>query len=236
MTSEKQNKIFTFFLIATSFLSLILSGYLISYPKNYGEKFSYHNVIVGLTFSIVCFIGSVASIYPNLCGKILFSETLKKTTEIHSEKKITSPGHHYPCEKYSNHTLKIGNKYLCATCSGLLIGGMFGIIGSIWYFSGYFQVEKISVLAPLGFMGVFFGLFQSLIPKMEIAYSRFFAGISLVVGSFILLGSLDQQSNNTLSDLFFVVISIFWIFTKINLSQKEHRVTCAKCLKKECIN
>ena len=215
----------TLFLISTSIFSLVLTAYLIMYPNSFEERFVFHNLIVGSTFIIVCFIGSIASIYPNSCGKILSSEMKKKSK---------SQGHHYPCEKYSNHTLKIGNKYFCVTCSGLLIGAIFGIIGSIWYFSGYFQIDKIIILAPLGMIGVFFGLFQSITPKANGALPRFIAGILLVLGSFILLVNLDQAGNSTFVDLFFVVISLFWVYTKISLSQREHRLICLNCSTKYC--
>jgi hypothetical protein len=204
------------------------------YPNNFGEEVTFHNIIVSSTFILVCFIGGIASIYPSTCGKIFSPELLKKSNSIHSSKKSNSRGHHYPCEKYLSHTLKIGKKYFCATCSGLLIGAIFGIIGSIWFFSEYFQAEDVLILAPLGLLGVSFGLFQSIIPKTNGALSRLFAGISLVLGAFILLVSLDQASNSTFVDLFFVAISIFWIITKITLSQREHRLTCLNCSKKHC--
>ena len=231
---EKHNNMFTLFLILISIFSLIVTTYLIMYPNNFEDRYPFHSVIVGSTFISVCFIGTIASIYPNPCGKILSSEIIKNSNKIHSAKKLNLQGHHYPCGKYSNHTLKTGKKYLCATCSGLLFGAILGIIGSIWYFSGYFQVERISILAPLALISVFFGLFQSVLPKMKGSLLRFFAGKSLVTGAFILLVSLDQVINSTFIDLFYVLISMFWIFTKINLSQREHRLTCLNCPTKHC--
>lgn len=231
---EKHNNMFTLFLILISIFSLILTAYLIMYPKNFEDRYPFHNVIVGATFVSVCFTGSIASIYPNPCGKILSSKMINNSNKIHFAKKLNFQGHHYPCEKYSNHTLKTGKKYFCATCSGLLFGAILGIIGSIWYFSGYFPVERISILAPLAMISVFFGLFQSVLPKMKRALPRFFAGKSLVTGAFILLASLDQVINSTFIDLFYVLISMFWVLTKINLSQREHRLTCLNCPKKHC--
>ncbi len=232
--SKNQNKIITLFLILTSIFSLILTLYLINYSNNFEEKFSFHNMIVGSTFVCLCFFGSIASIFPRNCGKIFSYKGKENQNTIHSLKKSKSKGHHYQCKEYSNHTLKIRKKYLCATCSGLLTGAILGIIGSIWYFSGYLQVEIIPTLTILGVVGVFFGLFQSIIPKTNGPLSRFFSGILLVLGTYILLVNLDQVRNNTLVDLFFIINSIFWIFTKINLSQREHKITCLNCSTKHC--
>lgn len=234
--SENQNKIITLFLISTSIFSLILTLYLINYSNNFEEKFSFHNIIVGLTFVSVCFIGSMASIFPSSCGKIVSSKVINSQNTTHSLEKSNSRGHHYQCENYSNHILKIRKNYLCATCSGLLTGSILGIIGSILYFSGYLQVEIIPILAFMGLISVIFGLFQSIIPKTNGAVSRFIAGILLVLGACILLVNLDQVRNSTVVDLFFIAISMFWIFTKINLSQREHKITCLNCSIKHCEN
>jgi hypothetical protein len=224
----------TIFLIVISIFGIIITVYLIVYANRLEEKFDFHNIIVGSVFGAVCLIGGLASISPNFCGKISSFEMIRKLNSIHSTKKSNSRGHHYPCDKYLNHILRADEKYFCATCSGLLIGAFIGIIGSIWYFSGYVHVERVSNLALIGTIVVFFGLFQSILPKMNGSLARFFAGISLVLGSFFLLISLDQTIKSTFIDLFFIIISVFWVFTKINLSQREHRLTCLNCSIKQC--
>jgi hypothetical protein len=231
--SGEKNQSLTFFLVSTSIFSLILILYLLIIDSNFA-KIVFHNIIVGLTFSIVCIIGGIAAIYPSKCEKILSSKNSKKKDFIHS-KKANSRAHHYLCKEYHGHTFQIGNEYFCATCSGLLTGAIFGIIGSVWYFSGFFQIDNIIFLTPAGFIGVSFGLFQSLIPKLNGARSRLLAGISLVLGAYILLINIDRSGGGTFVDLFFIVISIFWIFTKINLSQKEHREICLNCSPKLCL-
>lgn len=218
----------------TSIFGLIITVYFSLFANTLGEEIAFHNIIVGSAFGAVCIIGSLASIFPNSCSKISSFKMIKILNTSHSTEKSASRGHHYPCNKYLNHILRAGEKYFCATCSGLLIGAFIGIIGSIWYFSGFSHVERISNLAPIGMIVVFFGLFQSILPKMNGALVRFFAGLSLVLGSFLLLVSLDQTINSTFVDLFFVAVSIFWIFTKINLSQREHRLTCLNCSIKQC--
>jgi hypothetical protein len=180
----------------------------------------------------VCFIGGIAAIYPNKCGKILSPRSSKQQL-LHS-KKANNIVHHFLCEKYYSHLLRIRKKYFCATCSGLLIGAIAGIIGSIWYFSDIFYIENISFLIPIGIFGVVFGLFQSITPKMDSSIIKFLAGIALVLGSYFLLINIDISKGGTFGDFFFIIISIFWILTKINLSRKEHREICANCIIKTC--
>lgn len=226
-----KDSILTFFLILTSIFSLILVIFLIFNENNF-SKIAFHNFIVGSAFILVCFTGSIAAIYPNICGKIIAPKS-NKNKFLHS-KKVNNRAHHFSCEKYHNHIIRIRSKDFCATCSGLLIGAIFGIIGSILYFSEVFYIDNISFLIPIGVFGVFFGLFQSILPKMNSSSSRLLAGISLVLGSYFLLINIDISTRGTIVDLFFIVISIFWILTKINLSQKEHRETCLNCIIKSC--
>ena len=59
--------------------------------------------------------------------------------------------------QFLKHILKVRKKYFCATCTGLLIGAIMGIIGSFVYFFGDFEIEGISILVPLGMICVFLG-------------------------------------------------------------------------------
>lgn len=225
------DKILTFFLSVTSIFSLVLVIYLI-FDKRAFVEIAFHNFIVGSAFILVCFIGAIAAIYPNKCGNIMSSRSSKQQF-LHSKKTINS-AHHFSCEKYSSHIFRIRKKHFCSTCSGLLIGAIAGIIGSIWYFSDFFYFDNISFLIPIGIFGVVFGLFQSIIPKMNSALIRLLAGISLVLGAYFLLINIDISNGGTFVAFFFIFISIFWILTKINLSQKEHRETCLNCAIKSC--
>lgn len=233
---KNQDHLLTLFLIIVSIFGLIITAYLSFFGNKSGNELVFNNIIIGSAFGLVCIFGGLATIFPQKCTKITYSEKIKKSITIHSSKNSVSRGHHYPCEEYSNHILSIGTKRFCATCSGLLIGAIISLIGTIGYFSGFIIIEKLPYLVPLGIISVIIGLFQSILPKMSGALTRFLAGILLVIGSFFLLMNLDQVINSTIVELFFIFISIFWIYTKINLSQREHRVTCSNCLIKHCGN
>ena len=230
---KNQNRIFTFFLVSISIFSFILVAYLILYPNNLGTKFVLHDFLIASTFIAVCLFGAIASVYPKTCGKIFSWKLIKTTNNLHSTKS-NFKSHHYPCKSFLNHILKVGKNYSCATCTGLLIGAIFGITGTIVYFYGNFQINGILFLVAFGIICLSFGLFQSLIPKMEGPLPRLFAGILLVLGSYIMLISLDAAGSSTFISLFFIVISIFWVYTKIHLSQREHRKICLNCSKKLC--
>jgi hypothetical protein len=61
------------------------------------------------------------------------------------------------------------------------------------------------------------------------AYVRLALNSLFVFGAFLCLVGVDQTSQSVAIDLFSVVLIIFWIFTRIQLSQWDHSRICDNC-------
>jgi hypothetical protein len=140
-------------------------------------------------------------------------------------------GHHPTCGKYSAHIFRIGDRIFCAACVGLLIGGMLALAGTVVYFFCECFISTYYVLIVLlGVVGVIFGLFQFKVKGLF----RLIANIGFVLGALLILIGIDIVVHNLFFDLFVVCLIVFWLSTRIVLSQWDHEVTCSNCKTEDC--
>ena len=137
-------------------------------------------------------------------------------------------GHHPNCVKYDAHRIKFGENYLCAGCTGLTIGGILAILGSIVYFYSGVVFIYAEISFNLGLVLVILGLIQHKI-DFDNPILHVMLNIGFVIGSFLLLASLDYLFTNNLYGLYLLGMIIFWINTRIKLSQYDHYLTCKSC-------
>jgi hypothetical protein len=223
------------FLITVSIFGLVLSTFFVLLPHTLEDNFSFRNIAVGYAFSTVCILGTAAALFPSSCSAIpKFRKPNKHDQSFQTIHETALRAHHPSCENYSTHILSIGNRKLCATCSGLVVGAAVALFGSGLCFFGGFRLGDPFMLVSMGAGGVALGLLQSALPKFSNGLTRFLVSILFVIGTFLMLVGIDSAVENISIDLFFVVLSVLWILTKIALSQKDHQQTCAKCLKQSC--
>lgn len=224
------------FLIFVSIFGLAMSILLAVYPPKFEDDFVFRNLAVGSAFGAVCVLGILAVLHPDSCSGIL--NFRKRGRYEHSSSRAHGSaldGHHPTCEGYSTHVLRIGGRRFCATCSGLLVGAIVVLVGIGMYFFGNLRIgEEPFIMVSVGGVAVIFGLFHIAVPRFRKGFTRFFASIFFVVGSFLILVSIDAAAKNTSFDLFFVALSILWILTKITLSQWDHHRTCSQCSSESC--
>jgi hypothetical protein len=121
---------------------------------------------------------------------------------------------------------RIGSKTFCAACTGLFLGGLFALSGSFLYFFCHYNVEQSSyLLVWIGILGVGFGLFQF---KFR-SFIRLFLNIFFVLGTLLILVGIDKLVHSVTIDLFLVALILFWLFTRISLSQWDHKRICFAC-------
>jgi hypothetical protein len=228
------------FLVSVSFFGLVLAFVFVIYPPKAQDDFALRKPAVGSALSVVCVLGIFSVLYPDSCAGIIGFKNQDKT--VHSlpvSRAKVLRGHHATCKPYSTHIIKIGNRVFCATCSGLLVGAVIVLVGVGFFFVGNLGLSEkpftLFTIVSVGAVGIVAGLLYPIIPpKFHRGFTRFFAGILLAVGSFLILAGVEEAAKNFLLDFFFVALSVLWLATKMSLSQWEHQRTCARCSLSSC--
>jgi len=196
--------------------------------------------LTGSIFITICFIGILVGVFPSRClKKIHFRSQNKNSRETeHASSQMTTVkfnGHHPTCGNFSAHVLQISGKMYCAGCIGLVIGAIISLFGSLLYFLLEFNAGEIGILIFwLGFTGVFFGILQYNIFNGDRSVVHSIFNVMFVLGAFLLLIGVHEITSNFLLELYLLIIIIYWIMTRIMLSQLEHRKICTICDLKSC--
>jgi hypothetical protein len=225
------------FLVSVSFFGVVLAFVFVIYPPKAQDDFALRKLAVGSALSVVCVLGIFSVLYPDSCAGIIGFKNQDKTVHSFSVSRAkVLRGHHATCKPYSTHIIKIGNRVFCATCSGLLVGAVIVLVGVGFFFFGNLRLgEKPFTLVSVGAVGIVAGLLYPVVPpKFHKGFTRFFAGILLAVGSFLILAGVEEAAKNLSLDFFFVALSVLWLATKMSLSQWEHQRTCARCSLSSC--
>ncbi len=228
------------FFLTFSFLGLILIATLTILPQPIQSNVSWRKPLVGTVFSIVCVLGILAGIFPSKCSSIFHSRKAKRgeftreSTDL-PKKTLVFRGHHPDCENFGAYIFRIGDRVFCAGCTGLILGAVLSLIVSVPYFflnmsfwSNYFLVFWI------GLIGVSCGLLQYHFFNWGKGSVHLFVNTFFVFGVFILLEVVDAITQNFIIDFYLIVLSIFWLYTRILLSQLDHKKICTRCRVEEC--
>jgi hypothetical protein len=220
------------FLTLLSILGLILVTVLADYPPAATVIVPWRKPFIGSIFSIICILGVLAVFSPSQCLKIF--ELKKKNSSNSGSSRFVSHGlsvslrgHHPSCENFAAHVFQARNKTFCAACTGLLIGGLLALTGALIYFFGNWGVfgQNSSLMVLLGLFGVGLGLFQFKFRNVvRLSLNTFF-----VLGTLFVLVGIDETVQSLIFDLFVVSLILFWLFTRISLSQWDHKRICLEC-------
>ncbi len=231
MFQKTSQSFYTKHLFTTSFFGLLLTGMLTVYPPRLHEHLFWRKPLIGSIFGVVCFLGILAVFYSRWCSRI-FQLEKERSNPFHLGKvashrtSSTLQGHHPDCGHFSGHVFQIGDKKFCAACIGLFLGGLSAFAGSLLYFFANWSVEQNnSLVIWLGILGVGFGLFQF---KFR-SFIRLFFNISFVLGTLLILVGVDKLVQSVTVDLFLVALTLFWLYTRIVLSQWDHERICSAC-------
>jgi hypothetical protein len=176
----------------------------------------YQAQVTGAIFAAICLTGLVAAVSPrSLCGHRHGSSA-------------QSTGHHPDCGRFSGHVLWVGGKPRCAGCSGLALGAMISIIGSVsFFYVGLFRSLHWAVFW-VGVVAVALGLIQHFI-DLSSPHIHFLLNVSLVSGSFMVAASMSAAGASFFVEAYHLVLVIFWVATRIRVSQEEHSLVCRAC-------
>jgi len=233
------------FLLSVSFFGLFIVGTLTFYPPAIHESSPWRKPTVGSIFGLICVLGILAVFSPKKCSKAFHrgkgEANLRKTDRPEQERaglQATSQilnlrivhGHHPSCESFSSHEFRVGKRTFCVSCMGLLFGALITLAGTIaYFFSEWLFVTESSPLIGVGALGVAFGLLRFLLFNVRRRVLRFSLNTFFVLGTFLVLIGIDTLIQSLSIDLFLVLLSVFWLSTRIRLSQWDHEKICRAC-------
>jgi hypothetical protein len=205
-------------------------------------NFFWQRPLVATIFGLTCLLGLTAGFFPRICSRTLsFKNKIKSAGASNTwvDRSVDKPkkfaGHHPKCGNFSVHVFHLGGKTFCAGCTGLVIGAFFSFFGTlIFVLFGLFLVGTGTIFFWLGFVCVLSGLLQYNLLNLQNSFIHMFLNVVFVIGSFFLFVGIELIVGNLILDGYFLALTFFWIYTRIMLSQWEHRKICLACGLKSC--
>lgn len=226
------------FLILVSFFGLffLITMYL-WYPSLKTHNFFLESIIL-IIFMVICMGGMLAAIHPSTCkGLMKFQNNVHEKTQDNG---IRFEGHHPDCDHFQDHTFHIRGKKYCPGCTGLFIGAVIAVVGILLYFIEGLPFKDLpslygEIFFLVGVLIVFLALFMIVFLNME-KKLKFISNMALVLGSFLILMGMVGVKENLIMELYFILLVIFWIITRISVSESFHESICRDCQKESiCI-
>ena len=198
---------------------------------------------VTFLFITICCLGATAALLPSKCSRI-FHQTQpnhKRLPQSDSgdesfQKRILWSGHHPTCGCYTTHVVQIRGKTYCAGCIGLLTGASLAIAGSLTYSLQIISVvEEATPLFWAGSFLVLLGLLQYARPLMMNGWVHYLLNTIFVSGTFLLLVGVIEINGTLFVETYFLFILLYWILTRVALSNVEHQRICQQCESTSCM-
>ncbi|MDO8125101.1 MAG: hypothetical protein Q6364_12070 [Candidatus Hermodarchaeota archaeon] len=242
MTNRRHSSQFSVISLILSLLGLVLLSLMLLNPPPPVVVLPWQTQLIGFAFMIICILGIIAGISPSHCSltrkkKKQSQKEIVEQTNSTQIKSIRKEGHHPTCNHYSGHVITIKGSHYCAGCNGLVTGAIIAIIGTILFFFLSFPIVYPEATFWLGFIFVTIGLLQHplyQLLKLNRGIIRFIINSLFVVGSFLLLASLTQLTNSLILAIYSLLLILYWIFTRIVMSRRSHRLICSRCNRPEC--
>lgn len=218
------------FYISVSFLGIFFVLVLGLNPPHSSGDLPFRKPVIGLLFVLICTLGALASLSPKKCSTFPYYGS-RSATIPHDLQRL-SKGHHPACRQFTSHTIVLRGHVICAGCTGLLIGALLSILGAGSYFLLGAEVVNAHLFIILGIFGLMLGFAQFAFR----GYIRSLMNVLFVVGALLVLIGADSLTQNFFIDLFVLVLTLFWILTRIASSKWDHNRVCQRCIsiKKEC--
>lgn len=220
------------FVVGISLFGCLTTITLALYQRQVLESSVWRKPLIGSVFALTCTSGIIAVFYPRKCSETFYMQDALKPIDSGTkdtsfgQEYIVLMGHHPSCGRFFAHTVHIGGRALCAACTGLLCGGIAAFAGTILYFFGGQNLGHMGLWAVLvGQVGILLGLVQF---KFS-GYARLTANAFFVFAAFLTLVGVDALVSNIFIDIYVVVLIVFWLWTRIAISQWDHRRICCGC-------
>jgi predicted histidine transporter YuiF (NhaC family) len=231
MSVSKSSPILIFY-VSISIFGLLTSYALATTEHPSPDGIPIRKPLVGSGFILICILGIAAATSPSRCSSIHYGG--EKNVEPTREHAIRGKkGHHPDCPAFSGHIIKFRGHVLCSACTGLLLGGLIALVCASIYFSGGYEYDQLTTIAILaGVMLVSVGFLQ----LKARGYTRVIMNTCFVLGAFLEVSGVDEAVQSLYADAFMLLMIVFWIMTRIQLSQWDHENICTRCSQKMCID
>ena len=212
------------FLVVVSVVGLALIPVLVLQPSLILVQVSIRHGLAGTSYIVICVLGVLAVFYPSKC-KSIFGKSQNPLPQA-NEPRVQIRGHHPDCQNYSANRIRVGERVVCAACSGLLIGAVTVFIGAVLHFFVGLELVWSSIwLLLLGEILMLLGLAQIRFA----GYVKVFINVIFVVGSFVTLVETDLLGGSILVDLYALGLIVFMLWFRILLSEWNNRRICRIC-------
>ena len=213
---------FLIFAISVSIFGLFTVLMIGINPPTIYESFSWRKPLIGSIFSLICILGIFAALFPTQCSQTFHFRKENMNLTSH---RIRAASHHPDCGKFSAHMIHVRNHALCAACTGLLLGAIIAIAGTAFYFFDGWNIEVSFPAVLIGTVGIVLGFLQL---KFR-GFVRLILNMFFVLGAFLILIGIDELTKSLFVDFFQAAMIVFWILTRIQLSQWDHWRICSNC-------
>jgi protein-S-isoprenylcysteine O-methyltransferase Ste14 len=213
--SENLSQLFHIFLAE---LSLFTTTLIVFNRYNNPDTFFMQGIISSASFALICILGIIAGVVPNWLS-------FGSRTERHGTNGVI--GHHPDCGKFEGHVVRFMDKNYCAGCSGLVLGAFTALLGLSSSIFDLFTFDFLLVFW-IGALFVSFGLVQHLI-DLGSGWLHLWINFWFVVGAWFMFESIQQINKSFHVTLYFLAVTLFWIYLRIKLSQLTHFSVCRSC-------
>lgn len=223
------------YFLSISIAGLLILFFLVIFANNSKIVYPYQNPLILSIFILICILGMLAALSPSGCSRLFEFKSdqnsdFKKNFNNDDRFKREFKGHHPECDTFKNHTYSLMGKKYCAGCSGLFLGAIIAIIGTlIYYFYGIPYNYTGSMIFLTGFLLVLISLFQNYLFYMNVNLLKFFFNLILVLGSFLILVGITELKSNIFIQSYFLVLVLIWILSRISRSERNHSKICSEC-------
>jgi len=220
-----ENLIFLYFM-SVSLIGLFFLPVMVFWAPP-SASFPWQKYLIFSIFGLICLLGIIAGVFPSKCLKTRKKETWDNIVDIEFK------GHHPTCGNFSGHVFQLAGRTYCAGCSGLVIGAILSILGTILYLTNKLAYENGTIIFWLGFTGALLGLIKNRLFKRRLNFLDLSMNVIFVLGAFILLLGTEKINGSLLIEVYILILILNWIITRTLSSQKEHKRICKHCNQKK---
>jgi hypothetical protein len=198
-------------------ISLIVITLIILTSSTVNVSYSLPRVL----FAFICVFGIVVGVSPS-------TFSFNKAERVDGD---GVSGHHPVCGLFKGHTVFLFGSQRCAGCTGLVVGA-FVSLGGILLLSPFNLVGKTTLWVGVIFVGL--GLAQHFIDFGN-GWVHLGLNILLVTGSWFMFDFILSIRLGLLVQVYFLLVTVFWIWVRIRVSQFMHVGVCAGCTER-CVH